>query len=174
MIQTMQPPRHPKRPNFFAGAIAGGVLLIQVLFVLFWGDSVMRMSGMREVAGGELGVRFGDNIYISEEPAWGLWEKVLMTLYWTYPLWLVFGGVGAYHLLRRGRPVLSVTSTLPAFLPLLAGILAIAMYSMEVRKNSERWFVDCQTKHPGVKGYIVIREADGTVRDAVEWKMRDQ
>jgi len=154
-----------KKPHLFAVITVSAVALLQVLLLLLWGDSAMRASNIRGNGGGDIGIRFGESIYYSPEPARSASEQAMMLVYCTYPIWFAMGVYGAWRLLGRGHSFRAVIAMFPAFLPLAAGMVSIAMYAMEVRKSGEKFFDECQIKHPGVPGQIVIRESSGKLTD---------
>lgn len=141
------------------------MILVQAVLLLFWTGSALRAGGMRGGGGSEIGVRFGESVYFMAEAPRGRAESALMLVYWTYPLWFGIGAYGAWRCLRKGNSLLATAVPLHAFLPLAAGMFSVAMYAMEVRKGGEKFFAECQSRHPGVEGQIVIREADGKVTD---------
>jgi hypothetical protein len=155
------------RAHWVLWGLIGGILLLHLVLLLGVAASAStKLGGWGGDVG--LGVRFGEAVYWSPEVEMRDWEKVLMTIFWSYPLWLALGGYCAWRGLRKGRAVLALGAALAPFLPVLAGAVAITSWGMEVRTVGARFFETCQAKHPGVPGFIVRRGPNGETEETVK------
>jgi hypothetical protein len=118
---------------------------------------------MPEGDSGSLGLRFEESVYWTPETEMGVGQKSLMIVFWGYPFWVALSVYGSWKLLLRGKVWIAGGLAVLPFLSFLAGVVAIGLWGIDVRVSASRFFEDCQRKHPGVPGIIVIKGKGGDV-----------